>query len=370
MTEVMKVPFFKLGLPYQNLKGELDNAYHQVFEDEAFGEGPHVRNFEEAFAQAHDMQFCAAVASGTSALHLILTALNIGQGHEVIVPTNTCFATAAAVSHCGAKPVFVDSDAYYGLSIEQLETAVTSQTKAIIAVHLYGQAVALDRLQAFCTEHQLHLVEDCAQALFAQYQQRLVGTFGVAAAFSFYPTKNLGAYGEAGAVITNDDKLYRKIQRLKNLGSSHRGEHQEVGFNYRMDGLQAALLKVKLPHVQQWNEHRRKLANLYLDRLKHLPEITLPSVRPQAEHVYHLFVIEVAERNLLQDYLRSAGITTLIHYPIACHLQPAYQVLEYEEGSLPRAEQAATQVVSLPLSEQHELQEISYVAEKIIEYYQ
>ncbi len=366
----MKVPFFKLGPRYQSIKNDLDNAYQQVFEEQAFGEIPYVQSFEDAFARAQGMKFCSAVASGTSALHLILAALDVGAQHEVIVPSNTCFATAAAVSHAGAKPVFVDCDPYYTLDTRKLQAALTGKTKAIIAVHLYGQPAELDELQEFCTLHKLDLIEDCAQAQFAQYKQQLVGTMGVAASFSFYPTKNLGAFGEAGAVVTNNEKLYQRVQMLKNLGSKRKGEHLQVGFNYRMDGLQAALLKVKLPHVQKWNDHRRMLAMLYSDRLKNVDQVILPQQRQQVSHAYHLFVIRAQRRDMLGSFLERKGVSTLVHYPIPCHRQPAYRDQGYAGHGLPCAELYAQEVLSLPLSEQHAPEEIAYTAEKIIEFYQ
>ncbi len=366
----MKVNFLDLKSQYLSIKPEIDQAIAKVFEKTAFAGGPFVAEFEENFAKAHQSKFCVAVNNGTSALHVMLMALDIGIGDEVIVPANTFFATAEAVSLAGATPVFVDCDPdYYNLDPQKIAAAISPQTKAIMVVHLYGQPAPMQPIKEIANKHGLILLEDCAQAHLATYKQQYVGNFGLAGSFSFYPGKNLGAFGEGGAVLTNDEDLYSKMQVIKDHGSAKKYYHQVIGHNYRMSGLQGAILNVKLDHIANWTNHRRNCAAAYREKLQGISQIVLPTALPEAEHSYHLFVIRVPDRDALQEYLSENQIYTGIHYPIPCHFQEAYQHLNYPEGSFPISEEYAGQLLSLPMSEQLKEEEIQYVADKLREYY-
>ena len=366
----MKVNFLDLKAQYLSIKPEIDQAIENVFEKTAFAGGPFVAEFEENYAKAHQARYCVAVNNGTSALHVTLMALEIGPGDEVIVPANTFFATAEAVSLAGATPVFVDcDDKFYNLDPSKIEAAITKDTKAIFAVHLYGQPAPMEPIKAIADQHDLILLEDAAQAHLATYQGKFVGNFGKAACFSFYPGKNLGAFGEGGAVITNDEELYRKMQVIKDHGSAKKYYHQVIGHNYRMSGIQGAVLNVKLNYIADWTRRRRQNAELYRQYLNGIEQITLPEAMSDAEHSYHLFVIRVPDRDRLQQYLSENQIYTGIHYPIPCHLQEAYKDLDYETGSFPLSEEYAHQILSLPMSEQLTEEEIAYVAERLREYY-
>lgn len=365
----MKVNFLDLQAQYASIKGEIDAAIQQVLNKAAFAGGPFVDEFEEAFAKAHKAKYCVAMNSGTAALHATLMALDIGRGHEVIVPANTFFATPEAVSLAGATPVFVDCEGvYYNIDPEKIEAAITGKTKAIFAVHLYGQPAQLRALKEIADKHGLILLEDCAQAHLAEYNQHPVGTFGVAGCFSFYPGKNLGAYGEGGAVITNDEELAYKLRLIRSHGAENKYYHEVIGHNYRMEGMQGAILNVKLKYLDEWTALRRKNASLYHKLLKDLPGIVLPTEMQGVKHVYHLFVVRVAARQDLMEFLESKGVYTGIHYPVPCHLQNAYDFLGYEKGSKPVTEQYASQILSLPMSEQLKEIEIRYVCEKIEEF--
>lgn len=364
----MKVDFFTLGTAHEQIYPDLLLAFDSVFKEQMFGEVPHVRDFEKAFAQAHGVEYCAGVSSGTAAIQLTLEALGIGSNHEVIVPANTCFATAAAVSHSGAKPVFVDCDAHYNINAQTAGGAINSKTRAIIAVHLYGQPAPVKELIALCQKHDLQLIEDCAQAHFSAIDAQYTGTVGVAGCFSFYPTKNLGAFGEAGAVITNDKKLHGRIQQLKNLGTLKKNYHGSIGYNYRMDGLQGAFLGIKLEHIAKWNQMRNEHASLYFNNLAAGSNMILPKLVAGSVHSYHLFVIRTSRRDSLKKFLTTRGVETMIHYPVPCHLQKAYKYLGYKPGDLPMAEQFSKQILSLPVSEQHAPEQILYTAAKVNEF--
>ncbi len=366
----MKVNFLDLKAQYATIKDEIDEAIRKVIEKTAFAAGPFVKEFEEEFAAVHKARFCVGVNSGTSALHAAMMVLGIGPGDEVIVPTNTFFATPEAVSLTGATPVFVDcEDTYYNIDPEKVAAAVTAKTKAIIPVHLYGQPAQLDKIKDIAARHSLEVVEDCAQAHIAEYKGKPVGTTGVMGCFSFYPGKNLGAYGEGGAVTTNDEALYKKLLALRDHGSSKKYYHDFIGHNYRMEGIQGAILRVKLNHLDGWVDARRRNAGLYRDYLKDVKEIVLPEEMPGAKHVYHLFVIRAPRREELQDFLSQNQIYTGIHYPIPCHLQKAYEGIAPGKGSCPISEKYADEIVSLPMFAELTEEEIAAVAEKIAEFY-
>lgn len=365
----MKVNFIDLKAQYLSIKDEVNKEIQAVLESSAFAAGPFVKNFEENFASAHQSGYCVGVNSGTSALHIAMMALGIGPGDEVIVPANTFFATPEAVSLCGATPVFVDCEPeYYNIDPDKMKEAITGKTKAIIAVHLYGQPARMDLLSAIAEENNLLLIEDCAQAHLAEYKGRPVGTFGICGCFSFYPGKNLGAYGEAGAVITNDEVLYEKMMALRDHGSSKKYFHDYVGHNYRMEGLQGAVLNVKLKHLKEWTDSRIRNAGLYRKYLKGVDSVILPQVLHGVEHVYHLFVVRLQERERLMKFLQDKEIYTGIHYPIPCHRQKAYESLQIEK-SLPVAEKYAHEILSLPMYAELSEKEIEYVCSEIKEFY-
>jgi len=345
----MNVPFLDLRAQYKQIKNEVHIALDQVMESTAFVLGDAVKEFEVAFARHHGAEHCVAVSSGTSALHVALLAMGIGAGDEVIVPVNTFIATAEAVSHCGAKPVFVDMcEEDYCMDPAKIELAVTSNTKAIIPVHLYGQPAEMDEIMSIAKKYKLMILEDCAQAHDAEYRGRKVGTFGCAGAFSFYPGKNLGAYGEGGAVVTNDSRLAEKMRMLRDHGSAKKYCHDLVGYNYRMEGFQGAVLGVKLKYLVDWTNKRRRAAAKYTEALADLPCI-LKAEKDHVRHVYHLFVVRIKCRDIVIDALKRKGIACGIHYPIPLHLTGAYQHLGYKQGDFPVAEAAAAEILSLPM---------------------
>jgi dTDP-4-amino-4,6-dideoxygalactose transaminase len=298
-------------------------------------------------------------------------ALGIGPGDEVIVPTNTFFATPEAVSLCGATPVFVDCDTdYFNIDPRRIETNITKRTKAILAVHLYGQPAQMDIIKDIADRKGLLLIEDCAQAHLAEYRGVPVGTFGVCGCFSYYPGKNLGAYGEGGAVLTNDESLYKKIMALRDHGSSQKYYHDMIGHNYRMEGLQGAVLDIKLKYLSDWTEKRRRNAALYGKYLTGIDQVMLPKEMANAKHVYHLYVIRVARRDALKAFLQDNDIFTGIHYPVPCHLQKAYAALDRKKNSFPISEKQADEILSLPMFAELSEAEIRFVCDKIREFYQ
>ena len=341
------IPFNDLA-PLHHLLGQpLRAAVERVLERGWFILGPEVEAFEAEFAAYHGIAHAVAVANGTDAIELALRAAGIGAGDEVITVAHTAVATVAAVERAGAKPVLVDIDPQtYTINPQAAAAAITPRTKALLPVHLYGHPASLTALAALAEAQHLLLIEDCAQAHGARYHGQRVGTFGHLAAFSFYPTKNLGAAGDAGAILTRDAALAARLRRLRNNGQSSRYVHEERGVNSRMDELQAAVLRVKLPRLDEFNAARRRIAALYDANLQ---GVVQPLAQSEIEHVYHLYVVRHPQRDALIDHLKAAGIGTLIHYPIPVHLQRAYADLGYPRGSLPVTEQAAAEILSLPL---------------------
>ncbi|MGA9117517.1 MAG: DegT/DnrJ/EryC1/StrS family aminotransferase [Bacteroidota bacterium] len=364
------IPFLDLKLQYQNLKGDIVPAVLQTMESAQFILGKAVEDFEGRFAEAHGMKHAVAVGSGTDALHLILWAHNIGPGDEVITVSHTFIATAEAVSMAGAKPVFVDVDPVtYNMDPDLLEAAITKRTKALIPVHLYGQPAPMDRIVEVARRHGLLVVEDACQAHLATYDGQFVGHFGTAAAFSFYPGKNLGAYGEAGGVTTNDEQLATRIRMLRDHGQAKKYLHSMWGHNYRMDGIQGAVLGVKLRHLPAWTEARRKHAHEYTRRLRGVGDLVVPEENPRARHVYHLYVIQTAQRDALQQHLASRGVATGLHYPIPLHLQEAYRDLGYARGGFPVTEKVAAQGLSLPMYAELTGDQIDHVISSVKEFF-
>lgn len=364
----MKVPFVDLCAQYQVIKEEIQKELIEVMESATFILGDKVRRFEEEFARLYGVQYCIGVASGTDALLLTLKALGIGAGHEVITAVNTFIATAEAIVHAGAKPIFVDIDPHtYNIDTSQIEEKITPRSRAIIPVHLYGQPADLEPIMRLAEAYNLYVIEDAAQAHGAEYKGRKVGSIGHAACFSFYPTKNLGAYGDAGAVVTNDEKCRLTVRKLRDHGGIEKYQHDLVGYNSRLDTLQAAVLLVKLRYLDQWNRMRQRNAQLYNDLLSEIPNIVLPKVLEGAQHVYHLYVIRVeqGDRDKLRQYLQQKGIVTGIHYPIPLHLTKSFKYLGYKEGDFPVAEDCAKKTLSLPMYPELTREQIEYVVEQI-----
>ncbi|MDX9992319.1 MAG: DegT/DnrJ/EryC1/StrS family aminotransferase [Anaerolineales bacterium] len=346
-----RIPLVDLKAQYQSIKAEIDAAIERVIRDTAFIMGPDVFAFEADFARFCGAKYCIAVASGTSALQLALLACDVGTGDEVITVAHTFTATAESIVQCQATPVFIDIDpSTYLMDPMKIEAAITPKTKAIVPVHLYGRPARMDLINAVAQKHGLMVVEDAAQAHGAQFKGQTVGVLGDAASFSFYPGKNLGAYGDAGAVTTDNEKIAQKIRMLRDHGRfESKYEHQIAGFGERMDTIQAAILKAKLPHLSDWTTLRRKCAKNYFNLLRDLP-IQLPEDDQNTYSVYHLFVIRLMEhRDKILSFLQSQGVGAGIHYPIPLHLQPAYQMLGYKLGDLPNTEKAAAEVLSLPI---------------------
>lgn len=368
----MNVPFLDLQSPYRELKDELDAAYRRVMNSGWYIGGEEVAAFEAEYARYCETKHCIGVGNGLDAIHLILRAMEIGAGDEVIVPANTFIATWLAVTYAGARPVPVEPDERtYNIAPERIISAITPRTRAIVAVHLYGQPAEMSAITEIAKQHNLKIIEDAAQAQGARYRGRRVGGLGDAAGFSFYPGKNLGAMGDAGAVTTNDDRLAERIRALGNYGSRVKYHHEAQGFNSRLDPLQATFLRVKLARLDEWNERRRAVANLYLESFAETPELTLPFVPSWVEPVWHLFVVCHPERDLLQQHLNDARIGTLIHYPVPPHLSGAYKNEGWQVGDFPLTEQIANSVLSLPvgphLDRESQLRVISGVAETCTE---
>ena len=362
------IPFVDLKAQYRAIKPEIDAAIQKILDSSAFIQGKAVTDFEESFAHAHDIKHAIACGSGTDALHLILWALGIRPGDEVIVPSYTFIATAEAVVLTGATPVFVDVDEETAtITAENVAVAITSKTRAIIPVHLYGQPCDLDPLIALARKHSLLLIEDACQAHLAEYKGKKVGGFGVATAFSFYPGKNLGAYGEAGAVLTNDEALAKTMRQLRDHGQSQKYYHDRSGHNYRMDGIQGAVLGVKLKYLERWTEQRRSVAGQYHSLLKSIPEVRVVSEKAYAKHVYHLYVIRTSRRNDLRDWLEKKGIATGIHYPIPLHLQVPFK--NGNNNALPVTEKMTTEVLSLPMFPELKEAQINAVVVSISDFF-
>jgi dTDP-4-amino-4,6-dideoxygalactose transaminase len=344
-----RIPLVNLKRQYATISHEIHAAIQQVLEQCAFASGPAVADFEAAFARYCGVRHCVGVNSGTSALHLALLACGVGPGDEVITVPMTFVATSWAISYVGARPVFVDIEPdTCTMDVRQVERAITSRTRAILPVHLYGQTADLDPLLQICKRHRLALIEDAAQAHGAIYHGQRAGSIGHVGCFSFYPGKNLGAYGEGGALTTNDDTLAARTRLLRDHAQSKKYEHEELGFNYRMDGIQGAVLSVKLHHLESWNAARRQVAERYQSLLSDMP-LTLPRQAVGRQHVWHVYVVRHADRDYLQQTLAEAGIDTSLHYPVPVHLQPAYAHLGYHVGDFPVAEQVARECLSLPI---------------------
>ena len=368
----VKVPFVDLKTQYGTISGEIGGCVSEVLQNCDFILGAKVRAFEKDFASYCGSTYSLGVSSGTEALHLALRALGIGLGDEVITQANTFIATALAISYTGARPVFVDVDEEtFNLDPELLERAVTSKTKAIIPVHLYGRTGPIDEIRNLAARHNLSIVEDACQAHGAIYQGKAgparAGTLGDIGAFSFYPGKNLGAYGDGGAITTDNAELYEKLRMLRDYGQVVKYHHQIEGYNSRLDTIQAAVLSVKLRYLDRWNNLRFQHATRYTELLSGIPDVRSPQLCEG--HVYHLYVVRAQERNGLAEFLNSRGIATGIHYPVPNHLQPAFGRLGYGKGSFPVTERLSEEILSLPIFPELHYSQIRHVADTIMDFY-
>lgn len=358
----MKVPFVSFEPMHTEIRAELDNAYKRVMDSNYFIQGSECHAFEEEFAKYCGVKYCVGVGNGLDALYLVLRALDIQAGDEVIVPSNTYIATALAVSYTGAKPVFVEPNLdSYNINPEMIEEKITINTKAIIAVHLQGRMADMDPILEIAKKHNLFVLEDAAQAHGATYKGHKAGSMGDAAGFSFYPGKNLGALGDGGCIVTNRKDIADKVRALGNYGSDYKYHHIYKGTNSRLDEMQSAFLRVKLPYLDKWNVYRRKIAKRYLEEIRN-PLITLPvKSTEEFEHIYHVFVIRCEQRDRLEAYLAEKGIGTVKHYPVPMHLQEAYKDLGIGKGELPIAENISSTVLSIPMYYGMTEDEIQYV---------
>jgi dTDP-4-amino-4,6-dideoxygalactose transaminase len=369
IAQEISVPFLDLQQQFRDLEPLFQQAIWPLLRSAKFIEGAAVTTFEKEFAKYCGVAEAVALDSGTAALHLAMVALGIGRGDEVVCPTSTFIATAAAIAVTGARPVFVDADpCNWQMDVDQVRRAIGPKCKAVVAVHLYGQPVEVARLKEACAENGVHLIEDAAQAHGARYEGQRAGALGAAGCFSFYPGKNLGAFGDGGAVTTNDSELAERIRRLRNHGRLTKYEHAEVGFNFRMDAIQAAALNVKLPYLDKWNERRRALAAQYRERLAGLP-IRLPAAISPTEPVHHLFPVLTSERDRLAEFLKQRQIETGVHYPVPLHLQPAFSKLGHKVGDFPVAESIARQELSLPIFPEMTEEQIDSVCKCVREFF-
>lgn len=362
----MNIPFLDMKSPYLELRQQIDAAYARVMQSGWYVLGEEVEAFEKEFAHYINVEFCIGVGNGLEALHLILRAYGIGAGDEVIVPSNTYIATWLAVSYSGAKPVPVEPvEQMYNLDPQKIEQAITKRTRAILPVHLYGQTADMDPILEIASHYHLKVIEDAAQAHGSCYKARKAGRLGDAAGWSFYPGKNLGAFGDAGAVTTNDSDLACKIKNLRNYGSEVKYYNEVKGFNSRLDPLQAALLSVKLRYLDEWNSRRTIIAQRYLKGLANVPNLTLPVVPDWAEPCWHVFVVRHPQRDALRTHLSQSGIGTLIHYPVPPHLQKAYQEMGFSAGSFPISEAIHREVLSLPIGPHLSLSDANQVIDAV-----
>jgi dTDP-4-amino-4,6-dideoxygalactose transaminase len=368
-TRTVRVPFLDLKLQFSNLREGLECAITPLLESAQYIEGAPVANFEKAFAAYCGVKEAVAVDSGTAALHLVLLGLGIGSGDEVVVPTNTFIATAAPVHLVGARPVFVDADPdTWQMNLGAITGAIGPRCRAVIAVHLYGQPLDMPELQSLCARKGIALIEDAAQAHGACASGKAMGSFGVVGCFSFYPGKNLGAFGDGGMITTDNSELATRLRRLRNHGRLTKYEHVEVGLNYRMDALQGAILDYKLSFLDGWNEQRRHWAGRYRERLTGLP-VRLPAPIPKTKPVHHLFPVCCAERDKLAEFLAKRSIETGVHYPVPLHLQPAFRHLGYRPGDFPAAEKIARETLSLPIFPEMTEQQFEHVCQSITDFF-
>ena len=366
----MKIPFVDLKAQYNCIKDEIDSSMQHVINESAFIKGKYVQQFEEDYAEAYGVKHVISCANGTDAIYITLKALGVGPGDEVITVANTWISTSETITQTGAKPVFVDiNPKYYTIDVSKIEEKITSKTKAIIPVHLYGHPADLDDIVDICKRHNLYLIEDCAQAHFAEWQGKKTGTVGIAGTFSFFPGKNLGAYGDAGCIITNNDNLAENMRRFSRHGALGKHDHEIEGINSRLDGIQAAILSVKLKYIFKWTDMRIEYAEYYNELLCGVENLVTPLTHQDAKHVFHLYVIRVSRRNELQSYLKSKSISTGIHYPTSLPFLKAYEYLGHKKEDFPKTYNYQNEIISLPMFPELNSEKIQFVCKKIIEFY-
>lgn len=346
----MKIPFVSFGAANAEIKKEILSSFEQFFDSSWYILGEQVKKFEKEYAAFNQVSHCIGISNGLDALHIALKTLDIGQGDEVIVPSNTYIASLLAVSYTGATPILVEPNIHtYNMSPANVEAAITPKTKAIMTVHLYGQACEMEKIMHIAKQHNLFVIEDNAQAQGATFNGKLTGSWGHINGTSFYPGKNLGALGDAGACTTDDEALAKKAFVLRNYGSEIKYYNEVIGYNMRLDECQAGFLSVKLPHLNRWTAQRQQIAQWYNEALKDINEIVLPSIAEGATHVFHVYMIRTKQRDALQKHLAEKGVGTLIHYPVPPHLQQAYSFLGFKKGDFPLAEEIASTCLSLPM---------------------
>jgi dTDP-4-amino-4,6-dideoxygalactose transaminase len=360
------VPFLDLRQQYRSIKDEVNTGVQQVMDSSRFVLGQNVNSFEREFAGFCGTKYAVGVANGTDALRLALLACRIGKGNEVITVPNTFIATTEAISQVGAKTVFVDIDPQtYNINVSRIEEKINRRTKAIVPVHLFGQPADMDPIMEIAKKYNSKVIEDACQAHGAEYKGKKAGSIGDAGCFSFYPSKNLAAFGDGGMVVTNGKEIAHKIKMFRDHGQVRKYEHLVEGYNSRLDEIQAAILRVKLKRLDEWNKSRRKNASIYNDLLEDVDEVVMPLEAKDAKHVYHLYVIRTHRRDELQEWLKSKGIGTGLHYPASVHLQKAYEYLGYKEGDFPVAEECAKQILSLPMFPELTREQIEQVVSEI-----
>lgn len=365
-----QIPFYTLAHQNQLIENEVQSFYKELHADAWYILGKRLSSFEQSYAAYHSVKHCIGVGNGLDALTISLRALEIGKGDEVIVPANSFIATMLAVTHVGATPILVEPDSrLFNIAAEEIQKKITSKTKVIIPVHLYGLPCEMDEILALANKHNLHVVEDNAQAHGATYKNKKTGSFGIVNATSFYPVKPLGAYGDGGAITSNDDTLDRKIRLLGNYGSAEKYYYEMVGVNSRLDEIQAGVLSIKLKYLEAWNEERIQLAGLYTALLKEVKEILVPETPSACKHIYHQYVIQSLNRDALKEHLKKQGIETGIHYPVPAHLQKAYDFLNFKKGSLPITEKLSENILSLPIYTGMQKSDVEYVCDVIRKFY-
>lgn len=365
----MNIPFVDLKSQYLKIKDEIHQNLEPIFENTAYIGGKAVTDFENNFAKKLGVKHCVSCANGTDAIYIALKALGVEMLDDVIVPANTWISTSETVTQCGARPIFVDNDENYLIDVNKIEEKITENTKAIIAVHLYGQSADMKRIMEIAKKHRIKVIEDTAQAHFAKYNGQMVGTFGDISTYSFYPGKNLGAYGDAGAIATNNQGLADKMRAFANHGQTTKNVHKFEGINSRLDAIQAVVLNTKLQYIDDWNKNRNQNAKLYNKYLSGIEEIVLPKEKENCEHIFHLYVIRTKQREKLQAFLQENGIATGIHYPKALPFTEAYSKRKFKQEDFPLAYQYQDEILSLPMYPELNEEQIVYIASKIKEFY-
>lgn len=366
----MKIQYVDLKAQYLNLKSEMDLKVETIINNTAFIGGEELKNFSKDFAELYGVKHCVPLANGTDALYIAMKMMGIGPGDEVITTSSSWISTSETITQTGATPVFVDIDRYYTIDVSLIEEKITEKTKAIIPVHLYGQMADMSPIMDIANKHNLNVIEDCAQSHFSELNDRRAGLWGDVGTFSFYPGKNLGAYGDAGALITNSDDLAMKVKRFANHGALVKHHHEVEGMNSRMDGIQAGVLNVKLPYILEWTEQRIRVANQYFEGLKDVKELELPAVRSNSKHSFHVFGVKLKDREGLKNWLNEHGISTQIHYPKAMPFMEAYSHLKAKAEDYPNSFSLQNEELSLPIYPEMTSLQVDYVISKIKAYFE